>query len=135
MPARPGRQCSGKGPRLHRCSSLVRGRDRYCRACAEYDRKEQRQRDRVYDRERDRTRERRFIHSERWRSIRDSKLCQDQLCEMCLSAGREVRAVLVHHIDSDEMHNPADGSNHQSLCNACHETIHKRDRFRREIGK
>ena len=35
-----------------------------------------------------------------------------------------VPAVLVHHIDRDEFNN--DPSNHESLCNPCHETEHER---------
>jgi hypothetical protein len=43
--------------------------------------------------------------------------------------GEVVPAVLVHHIDGDELNNLEE--NHQSLCNACHEEIEKKGRWGR----
>ncbi len=57
------------------------------------------------------------------------KLAQSPLCEICLKGGRETRAVLVHHVDEDELNN--DFSNLMSVCNPCHEAIHKKDRWRK----
>jgi 5-methylcytosine-specific restriction protein A len=54
-------------------------------------------------------------------------MTKDPLCEECLKAGKETPAVLVHHIDSDELNNRHD--NHSSVCTDCHEAIHKSERW------
>ena len=107
---------------------MIHGNDRYCYVCSKYAEQEQRMHDRQYDQSRDQGSGRKFIHSVQWRKIRLRKLAHDPLCEMCLGQDRETRAVLVHHIDSDELNNKS--SNHQSLCNDCHERLHKKDRWR-----
>ena len=123
MPYAPRRQCPGRGPHTNRCPNLIKGRDRYCPTCSEYSKKEVRR----YDKARDQTQERKFIHSPQWRKMSRRKLDQDPLCEMCLP--KETMAVLVHHIDFNELNN--DPSNHQSACSSCHEAIHKSGRFGR----
>lgn len=78
--------------------------------------------DKSYDKTRDQTPERKFIHSVRWRRIREKKLTQDFLCEICLKKGFEVPAMIVHHIDKDELNNTWE--NYQSVCKICHNQLH-----------
>lgn len=127
MPYKPNRQCTGHGPCLNKCPNLIKNKEPYCPACMGYLREELK----LYDNKRDQTRERRFIHSMQWRKIRDVKLNRDPLCEECLELGREIPAILVHHIDGDEFNNDPEGKNHRSLCNNCHEAIHKKERWKK----
>jgi len=124
MPRKPRRPCPGRGPYTHTCPNLIRGNESYCSVCAEYAKKDLRKRNRAYDQKRDLTAERKFIHSPQWRKIRRRKLAQDPLCEKCLLLPRETMAVLVHHIDENELNN--DPSNLESMCFDCHEAIHHR---------
>ena len=123
MPRKPARPCPGVGPRRGSCPHLIRGDEKYCSDCLPF----VKARDKAYDQERDQTPERQFLHSTRWRQIRENKLSQDPLCEICFLVGSTVPAVLVHHIDGDELNNEM--SNLQSLCNDCHELIHKKERW------
>lgn len=127
MPCRPSHQCPGRGLYSHNCRNTIRGNDRYCPACTEIFDKEQKKRNERYDQTRAGNVNRKFIHSPEWRKIRLRKLAQDPLCEKCLEIGRDTRATVVHHIDSDELNNSPD--NHMSLCNDHHEIIHKHDRW------
>lgn len=129
MPIKPGRTCPGRGLYIRSCPNVVIGNNRYCSVCSKYAEKEQRQSAQQYDQARDQSRDRRFIHSVQWRKIRLRKLAHDPLCEVCLDGGKEVRAVLVHHIDGDELNNNV--GNHQSLCNDCHEKVHKKERWKK----
>jgi 5-methylcytosine-specific restriction protein A len=130
MPRKPGRQCPGRGPHTRICKNIAKGNDRYCPTCSEYADAEMQQRNKVYDQERDQTTCRRFLHSTHWRKIRLRKLAQDPLCESCATSGALSRATIVHHIDGDELNNYS--SNHRSVCNSCHEKIHKKDRWRKD---
>ena len=67
-------------------------------------------------------------YDHRWSKIRIMKLNRDPLCERCLTMGREVPAILVHHRDRNPKNNAAE--NHESLCTACHDKEHVRDRFK-----
>ena len=87
---------------------------------------------RAYDKRRDETPSRRFLHSPTWRRISKAKLSRDPLCERCLKIPHDAPAVLVHHKDRNELNNPKDGSNHESLCNTCHEAEHKDERWGNE---
>lgn len=78
--------------------------------------------DKAYDKARDQTSGRRFIHSVRWRKIREKKLTQDPFCEICLKKGYEILANIVHHIDENELNNLED--NYMSVCEACHNRLH-----------
>jgi 5-methylcytosine-specific restriction endonuclease McrA len=84
---------------------------------------------RRYDQQRDQGEQRQFLHSTTWRKIRDAKLARDPLCERHLVNGDVVAAVLVHHIDGNELNNRDE--NHQSLCNDCHEELERGGRFGR----
>ena len=126
MPTKPANQCPGAGQHYHSCSNLAHGR--YCIRCAEIVRQNQKKLNRGYDQSRDRDKDRHFLHSVSWRKMRLNKLAINPLCEICLVNGREIRAVLVHHIDQNELNNSA--NNHQSLCNVCHEQIHRKERWK-----
>ncbi|MCK4828805.1 HNH endonuclease [bacterium] len=125
MPYKCGRPCPGRGPRYRSCPNLIRGSETCCSECKPYEKAKTRQ----YDEQRDESPGRQFLHSTVWRRTRDAKLARDPLCERCLKMGRDEAAVLVHHVDHNELNNPADGSNHESLCNTCHELEHKNDRW------
>lgn len=128
MPYLPSRACRGRGPRRGSCPNLIRGSETCCSACKPYEKAKIRQ----YDKERDRSPGRKFLHSTAWRKISKAKLDHDPLCERCLRIPRDEPAVLVHHIDHNELNNPPDGSNHESLCGICHEIEHKKDRWGRK---
>lgn len=127
MPYKPSRQCPGRGPHLNRCPNVIKDKGSYCHICSEYARKALKQHNRGYDKDRDATPERHFIHSVQWRKIRLMKLIKDPLCEECLKSEKETRAVLVHHIDGNELNNRHD--NHSSVCTNCHEFLHKHERW------
>ena len=123
----PSKPCPGRGKRAGHCGTLIKGREKYCPVCLEYAKDETR----AYDKQRDQSDERKFIHSAKWRRIRDRKLHIDPLCERHLVKDQVVVAVLVHHKDHDEL-NWAD-ENLESLCNDCHEEEHGPDRFKRRV--
>lgn len=67
-------------------------------------------------------------YDHRWSKIRMMKLNRDPLCERC---GRA--AELVHHKDRNPRNNAPE--NHESLCTACHDREHARDRFKPRRGR
>ena len=75
------------------------------------------------------------MHSTQWRAIRERKLSEDPLCERCYkktlapNVRLVVPAVLVHHIDGDELN--IEPENLESLCTACHEDEHRGERWGR----
>jgi 5-methylcytosine-specific restriction protein A len=123
MPYSPRRQCPGRGLYTNKCSNLIKGKERYCLVCSEYIKKEVRK----YDKGRDQTQERKFLHSPQWRKIRKRKLAQDPLCEKCSELGKDTMAVLVHHVNKNQMDNSPE--NHSSVCQSCHLILHKNDLF------
>ena len=75
----------------------------------------------------------RMLNSKRWKQLREWKLEQNPLCELCAEKGLVVAAVDIHHkipCESartvQEMEalcfNP---SNLQSLCISCHANLHR----------
>lgn len=78
--------------------------------------------DKAYDDNRNQSPGRQFIHSDRWRKIREKKLSEDFLCETCLKHNIETIATIVHHIDGNELNN--EWNNYQSVCQSCHNKIH-----------
>ena len=72
--------------------------------------------------------ERREVYSSRrWRKLRDIKLDDKPLCELCQCQGLTVAAVLVHHrkpIRDGGDPFPGDLDQLQSLCQACHQEQH-----------
>lgn len=117
MPKKPLRPC--KKPM---CGNLTH--ERFCAAHTK-------QEERRYDQARKDDPGRRFIQSRLWRKIRKQKLDQDPLCERCLP--RVVAAVIVHHVDRNQLNNEPE--NHESLCFDCHELEHKHERFKKRGEK
>lgn len=79
--------------------------------------------------------ERRKIYkSTRWRKLRELKIAQQPLCEMCLKEGKTTIAEDVHHIESfmstdDPMRRMAlayDYENLMSICKMHHQMIHNK---------
>ena len=69
----------------------------------------------------------RYYGTQQWKNLREIKLSQDPLCELCKDRHKTTPATLVHHmIPTDAGGEMWDMSNLQSLCNPCHESIHKR---------
>ena len=124
-PYKVSKPCPGYGPRRGGCPNLIRGGDRYCLECEPYAQADNKK----YDKERDKSPERQFLHSTTWRRIRDYKLSRNPLCERCEKRGLTEPALIVHHIDKNELHNHP--VNLLSCCVSCHEEIHKGDRFGR----
>jgi len=85
--------------------------------CEEHTRQQTRQ----YDRQRGTANQRGY--NANWRKVRKMKLASDPLCERCKADGRLIPATLVHHKDRDPRNNSDE--NLMSLCNECHETIHR----------
>lgn len=73
-----------------------------------------------------------IYQSVRWKKLREAKLVESPLCEICLQRDMVIPAEDVHHIisfmtteDSVERHRLAyDYDNLQSLCKQCHQKIH-----------
>lgn len=123
MPNKPSKPCPGRGPRRGSCSNLIKGNDKVCIECMEYEKKANRE----YDKQRDQTPERQFLHSTAWRRERDDYLNENPLCERCFNADKIEPAVLVHHKDRNELNRAKE--NKESLCFTCHEEEHKKERW------
>lgn len=61
-----------------------------------------------------------------WRKYRAVYLDAHPLCARCKAKGLVVPATVVHHRDGDQWHDAWE--NLESLCRACHEREHGRDR-------
>jgi 5-methylcytosine-specific restriction protein A len=127
MPKQPKRPCPGKGPRRGSCQNLISRSERCCPECVPYDKYAQKQ----YDKERGSSAERGYDYQ--WRLVRDLKLNEDPLCEMCIKEGITTKASMVHHILSIETHPHLRLAmdNLQSLCNEHHEQVEMGKRWGR----
>jgi 5-methylcytosine-specific restriction protein A len=69
-----------------------------------------------------------------WGKVRDLKLSQDPLCEICKTQGEVKTANLVHHVKPiDERPDlRLDMNNLMSVCTEHHEEIHKKERWRKK---
>ena len=115
MPYKPGRPCRHPG-----CPAIVKGKSGYCPA---HEKKVKKQ----YESQPQRIEDKRFYSDRKWRRLRKMKLAADPMCQKC----EEKASVLVHHID-DVKHHPEkkmEWGNLLSLCNDCHESIHRPDRW------
>ena len=127
MPKKP---CSGK---YGSCPNLVNIGEKYCSVCQPKARAREQEATRAYDRKRGTPAQRGY--DSYWKKVRAHKLKQSPLCEKCVELGfaadssKLVASVLVHHIDGNPRNNIS--ANLMSLCNACHEEIHKKDRWGR----
>ena len=69
-----------------------------------------------------------------WKSLRNWKITNYPLCEVCLEHGRSEAATDVHHkipyqpgCDDDERYRLfTDANNLMSVCNRCHQALHKK---------
>ena len=88
-------------------------------------------RQKEYDNSRVSSQDRGYDHT--WHKLRKLKLSQDPLCEVHLQQGQIIAASIIHHIQPIDMHPQLRlvMDNLQSLCNDCHEEIHKKERFGR----
>ena len=110
MPTRPKRPCNHPG-----CSVLVdKG------YCDKHKKK--------YDDSRKNTKETKFYNSSQWQRVRALKRKENPLCEQCEREGRITPAELVHHKKEvkEDWDSRFELENLESLCNACHERLHKR---------
>lgn len=71
-----------------------------------------------------------------WEVVRNAYMSKHPLCEVCVDMGLVVPAVLVHHIvPIKEGGARLNSGNLRSLCNACHENIHRYDRWKKREKK
>ena len=77
-----------------------------------------------------------LLNSKKWKQLRQWKLEQNPLCELCEREGKVVSAIDVHHIDPCENSRTLEEmeekcfrvSNLQSLCIPCHAKVHREAR-------
>jgi len=72
-----------------------------------------------------------IYNNTRWRKLRDAKLQQYPLCEVCLAKGIITPAIDIHHIDSfmnydglKRLEKAYNFANLLSICKECHQKIH-----------
>lgn len=73
-----------------------------------------------------------LIMSRRWRSLRNRKITDEPLCEVCKSEGRITLAQEVHHIfpieqartPKEAKERAFDYDNLMSVCRVCHKLLH-----------
>lgn len=120
MPSRPKRLCAYPG-----CNQLVdSGR------CEKHAKQEQQR----YDKQRGSAADRGY--DSRWQRFREIYMRSHPLCVMCEDKGYIVKADLIHHIRPlDQGGEKYADNNLMSVCNACHEEIHGKDRWRKKDGK
>lgn len=73
-----------------------------------------------------------IYRSSKWKKLRQSKLMESPLCEICLARGIIKPAVDVHHKDSftnytgsQRLWKAYDSSNLLALCKECHAFLHR----------
>lgn len=77
-----------------------------------------------------------LYNTSRWRKLRDAKLMENPLCEICEQSGITKQATQVHHItpistgsnELEMMDLAYNYNNLQSLCDECHQRLHKDNR-------
>ena len=119
MPMKPNRPCTYPGCPLYAEPNSSRCKEHKHKAAKEYDQKRGNSGERGYD--------------ATWQKVRNIKANQDPLCEICLKQGMVKPLDVVHHIKPVETHPELRlvMSNLMSLCTACHEEIHKGERWGR----
>lgn len=83
-----------------------------------------------------------YYNSRIWHRLRSTKLLEQPLCERCLEQGRTTLATDVHHItpfltyldEESRWEAFKDYDNLMSLCEQCHNEIHKEMRKRNNIS-
>lgn len=75
--------------------------------------------------------ERRKIYdSERWRRLREWKLINNPLCELCLKDGNTVPAE-----ENERKRLAYDYDNLMSLCKRCHQRIHNNNEIKKDVAR
>jgi 5-methylcytosine-specific restriction protein A len=122
------KQCKVAG-----CAGLTR--DKYCEAHAHLEQKEKQERQAHYNAKiRDPDRQK-FYESPAWRRLRQIKLGQMPLCEICYAEGRITKASLVDHIQEiSDGGAPLDMENLMSVCHICHNKKTAQERKKRNNG-
>ena len=81
---------------------------------------------------------RKFYDSPGWRRVRREALTRDRnACICCKDKGKYTRANTVHHVKEikDVPDLALTLANLQSVCHACHESIHDRNASKRKLSK
>jgi 5-methylcytosine-specific restriction protein A len=118
--------CQGK---FGNCAALVKIGEKYCPDCQPREKQREQAKTREYDQKRGSSAQRGY--NAHWQKVRLRKLKKDPLCQSCDSFPVFRKADLVHHIDGNPKNNAME--NLMSVCNACHEKIHKNDRWGRSV--
>ena len=127
MPDRPLTFCRWNG-----CEALASGT--YCPEHTAAHEAKRVQEAAGYDRGRGSTSERGY--DRRWQQVRIKYLRAHPLCQDCEARGRIAPARLVHHIVPINDGGPRyDARNLRALCNACHETIHGPERWKKRVDR
>lgn len=106
------------------CNKLIDINAKYCKQHANY---YPRQYDKLRMRNKFTRDYRLFYQSKAWRKLRQDKLLNNPLCELCLLKHKYTNATDVHHIDDvfNHWNERLNFDNLQALCKSCHEGIHK----------
>jgi 5-methylcytosine-specific restriction protein A len=120
MPNKPMKICNYPG-----CSQLVQSG--YCE-------KHTKPKDnKVYNRQRGSSSSRGY--DSRWQRFREIYMRSHPLCVICEEKGYIIKADLIHHkTPLDKGGEKYADDNLISVCNACHESIHCKDRWRKKDG-
>jgi 5-methylcytosine-specific restriction protein A len=121
----PKKPCSG---RYGNCPNLVKIGEKFCPDCQPREKKREQAKTREYDQKRGSATQRGY--NAHWQKVRLRKLKQNPLCQKCENFPIFRKADLVHHIDGNSKNNAME--NLMSVCTACHEKIHKNDRWGRK---
>jgi 5-methylcytosine-specific restriction protein A len=126
MPYQTKRQCPGRGLRHGFCQNLINS-EICCPECQRYEKAIAKE----YDHRRGNSNERGYDAT--WQKLRRMKAARNPLCERHFAQGVYIPLDVVHHIKPIETHPELRLAmdNLMSLCNACHEEIHKGERWGR----
>ncbi|WIF95133.1 HNH endonuclease [Caminicella sporogenes] len=115
------------------CNKIIDYTEIYCKEHKKINdqRKKQRKKERLknYDNKRKNSKEWKFYKSKEWLYARRAALVRDNyLCQHCLKNNRITLADMVHHIIpiKEDFSKRLQLSNLISLCNSCHEKIHRK---------
>ena len=120
MASRPSKLCA-----YPLCGNLTD--ETYCPLHKKAKAAQQVQRNRIYDATRDKKLVA-FYNSKEWIVVRHMALVRDNyLCQVCLESDRLTPATMVHHIIGirDDWEKRLDIDNLVSVCDACHNKLHK----------
>ena len=111
------------------CPNLVEYPRVYCQVHQAYEDRLIAARNKRYDAARGNDKEYKFYKSKAWRQLRNYVMERDHhLCQLCLKEGNIVDATVVHHIVPvrDDWSLRLKENNLISICDECHNKIHKK---------